>query len=63
MPRGRNPSVNDWDGITYCTNQDGRPATIKVILGMYHDTPIYELVCSHCALQLHLEHLDGNDGP
>ena len=51
----------DWDGITYCTNQDGRPATIKVILGMYHDTPIVELVCSHCALQLHFEHLDGND--
>lgn len=47
--------MTDWDGISYCSNNDGRPATIRNLIGMYHDIPVIELVCHHCALQLHLE--------
>lgn len=39
-----------WDGESYCINKDGRPATERILMGMIHDSPVYELMCTECTV-------------
>jgi hypothetical protein len=42
-------TVIPWDGVAYCTNGDGNPATVELPSGMAGDHPVVELVCFDCA--------------
>ena len=35
----------DWDGVRYCADGCGQPATHRRLDGMVGDTPLYEIVC------------------
>ncbi len=41
----RQDAPADWDGESYCTRQDGRPACHRVLSGTIDDVPGFDLVC------------------
>ena len=40
----------DWDGLSYCTNRDGNPATHRRLAGFdAAGVAIVEMVCCQCS--------------
>lgn len=44
-----NNEPSDWDGVSYCTNLCGTPATHRKLLTFSGETPVVELVCCSCS--------------
>ena len=44
------PTPADWDGLSYCCNRDGRPATHRRLAGFdAAGVAIVEMVCCKCS--------------
>lgn len=44
------PTPRDWDGLSYCVNRDGNPATHRRLAGFdAAGVAIVEMVCCQCS--------------